>query len=82
MTTAARTVDDIAEVIREIDGDNDLPAVQLGKKLSETLYRRSLIGVNRMGAVVAFVISTNPDKALTPDRLAELIVAEFDLDKE
>nr|WP_221374475.1 hypothetical protein [Actinoplanes polyasparticus] len=82
MTTTARTVSDIAEVIREIDGDNAMPASRLGREIA--WHARAPKTLARVLAVdvAAFVERTNADKALPPARLAELLVAEFDLDKE
>jgi hypothetical protein len=76
----ARVVTDIAEVIREIDPDNRLPLAELSATLTNRLI--AFYGDADLFAadIVAFVERTNPDKRLGAGALAELIVAEFDLD--
>lgn len=83
MNTTARAVSDIAGVIREIDGDNTLTARVLGEAIDTFLRSQGLV-VDQANqyAVEDFVARKNLNKMLTSDRLAELIVAEFDLDKE
>jgi hypothetical protein len=79
---STRLVNDIAEVIREIDGDNKMAVQELSAALSNrfvTYYGHDVLFASD---VVEFVERTNPDKRLGAGRLAELIVAEFDLDKE
>ena len=82
MTTTARTVSDIAEMIREIDGDNTKDVYELAWQIQERLDVARVPNEPLGADLVLFMARTNPDKALTPDRLAELIVAEFELDKE
>ena len=76
----SRTVNDIADMIREVDGDNRMSSTGLGATLASRLcvFYSDLEVVD----VIAFVDRINPDKQLGAGRLAELIVAEFDLDKE
>ncbi|MGK5682426.1 hypothetical protein [Actinoplanes sp. URMC 104] len=82
MTTAARILDDIAATIRELDDPEDgLSAVELGELLSHHLPAYGLER-HRKPEVAPFVARTNPDKRVGAGHLAELIVAEFDLDKE
>jgi hypothetical protein len=71
---------EVADVIREVDGSNRMSAVNLGA----TLASRLCVFYDDLYAedVIAFVERTNPDKQLDAGRLAELIVAEFDLDEE
>ncbi len=81
-TITARTVNDIAAVIREIDGDNQMPAFQLGREIA--WHERAPRSLARILAadISSFVARTNADKMCTPERLAELLVAEFDLDAQ
>ncbi len=78
MTT--RTADALAGIIRAVDGDNTLSAGDLGWEIATRVCpsRLDLYGTD----FVKFVERTNPDKAMGAGQLAELIVAEFDLDKE
>lgn len=79
-TVYDRTVHDLAALIREIDGDNLMSPVDLGATLASRLcvFHGDLYAVD----VIAFVERTNSDKRMGAGKLAELIVAEFDLDKE
>ncbi len=77
----ARLVNDIAEVIREIDGDNRKPIQELSAQLATRLVTFYGDDVLYAEDVVAFVERTNPDKTMGAGALAELIVAEFDLDE-
>jgi hypothetical protein len=76
-----RTVSNLAEVIREIDGANKMSPTDLGARLASRLI--AFYGDDELYAhdVIAFVERTNPDKRLGAGALAELIVAEFDLDE-
>ncbi len=81
MTT--RLVNDIAGFIRRIDGNNRLPARVLGGRIAD--FVNGLDGLSRDIADLRtqfadFVERTNPDKQMGAGALAELIVAEFDLD--
>jgi hypothetical protein len=77
----ARLINDIAEVIREIDGDNKLSAHELSwGVVSDPRMAHRFAGV-RLGDLTAFVERTNPDKTMGAGALAELIVAEFDLNQ-
>jgi len=75
-----RTVNDIADMIREVDGDNRMTSTFLGATLASRLcvFYSDLEVVD----VIAFVDRTNPDKRMGAGRLAELLDAEFNLDKE
>jgi hypothetical protein len=75
----ARTVDDIAALIREVDGDNTMDSNVLGQKVAERILP---VGDIRVADMAGFIGWTNPDKTLGAGALAELIVAEFDLDKQ
>jgi len=77
---SARTEIDIADMIREVDGDNRMSPTNLGATLASRLcvFYSDL----EVTDVIEFVERTNPDKQMGAGRLAELIVAEFDLDKE
>jgi hypothetical protein len=79
MTTITMT-DALAGIIRQIDGDNTLSPTDLGEAIAMKLppFYQTLRGRD----LIAFVERTNPDKRLGASRLAELIVAEFDLDEE
>ena len=72
--------DTIAAVIREVDGANRLSPADLGA----TLAGRLIPFYSDLDAedVIAFVERANPDKKMGAGRLAELIIAEFDLDEE
>lgn len=75
-----RLVNDIAEMVREVDGGNRMSASDLGATLASRLcaFYSDLEAVD----VVTFVERINPDKTMGAGALAEQIVAEFDLDKE
>ncbi|MEU4558437.1 hypothetical protein AB0F72_08605 [Actinoplanes sp. NPDC023936] len=77
----ARTVNDLAEMIREVDGDNTMPLPYFSATITNRLV--ALYGHDALFAseVVEFVERTNCDKQLGAGRLAELIVAEFELDE-
>ena len=71
--------DVLASILRVEDSDNRLSPKDLGLAIADK-FPPSLI--NEHGnALAAFVERANPDKHLGADRLAELIVAEFRLDK-
>lgn len=69
-------INDLAQFIRRVDGDNALSPAALGWEIVGWLP--PIFGAD----VVGFVERTNPDKRLGAGRLAELIVAEFKLDEE
>lgn len=71
--------DKIAHHIRDVDGGNQLTARELGSRLASRLHGDGHFVST--ADLVPFVERTNPDKRLDADRLAELIVAEFQLDK-
>lgn len=75
-------VNDIAAVIRQMDGDNTMQPRTLGVKVATALSLSRADCFDKAVPIVAFVERTNPDKTLGAGALAELIVAEFDLDKE
>lgn len=76
----ALLVDRIAQLIHKVDGGNTLTAHDLGKELAVSVSLKGN-GVHPLN-VVAFVEHTNPDKAMGAGQLAELIVAEFDLEDQ
>jgi hypothetical protein len=69
-------VDEIAEHIRRVDASNQLAPTELGWEI--VLWMKPVFGADLVG----FVERTNPDKRMGAGRLAELIVAEFNLDEE
>ena len=73
-------IDDIAQQIRIVDGGNTMTARDLGIAIAPSVTTG--LADLECDDVVAFVERTNPDKAMGAGQLAELIVAEFDLDKE
>ncbi|WP_250029928.1 hypothetical protein [Paractinoplanes maris] len=76
----ARTAADIATLIRELDHDGDLSPYDLGGELAGTF---ELVGFGILCRDMgAFVQRINPDKKLSPEQLATVIVAEFNLDEE
>jgi hypothetical protein len=86
-----RTVDGIAALIREVDGDrmDRLSPTDLGGRVARWLTQHGLISTEAQeNAVEDFVYDTvrgaglGQPKPTTPNALAELIVAEFDLDEE
>ncbi len=78
MTT--KTIDAMAGIIRQVDGDNLLSPTDLGEAVAMKLppFYTTLRGRD----LIAFVERTNPDKRMGAGQLAELIVAEFRLDEE
>lgn len=80
MTT--NIVNDIAQQICFVDGDNQLSAAELAWGIASTEELARTLAVVRVADLIAFVERVNPDKTLGAGRLAELIVEEFDLDKE
>lgn len=82
MTQTNRTSNDIAEIIREVDGDNQMSPAELGATIASRLI--AFYGDDTLFAadVVAFVEDTNRDKRMGSDHLAELIVAEFNLTQD
>ncbi len=74
--------DQIAQHIRIVDGGNKMPARDLGREIALYLGHKPN-GVRYDSAdLVGFVERTNPDKTMGAGALAELIVAEFNLDEE
>jgi len=68
-------VDTIADFIRQHDGNNRMPADQLGWDIAEQLTRLGR-PINPT-SVAAYVQCANPTKQLGAGRLAELIVDRF-----
>lgn len=79
-SVTARTVNDIADMIREVDRDNRMTATNLGATLASRLC--VFYGDLEVVDVIDFVVEVNPDKTLGAGRLAGLIVEEFQLDEE
>lgn len=77
MTT--NVIDDIAAVIREVDGDNTMPPRTLGVKIATALSLKRADCFDRAVPIVEFVERTNPDKRMGAGHLADLIAAEFNL---
>lgn len=75
-------INDIAAVIREVDGDNTMPPRTLGVKIATALSLRRADCFDRAVPIVQFVERTNPDKRIGAGHLAELIAAEFDLTQD
>jgi hypothetical protein len=77
---------DIAAIIREVDGDNTMPAADLGWelacRLADAMHDFYVKHDLYADVIMRFVERTNPDKRMGAGRLAELIVTEFELDKE
>jgi hypothetical protein len=72
-------INEIAAHIRRMDGANQMPAAELGYAIAGFLI---VANQSRPAAdIVAFVERTNPDKRMGAGALAELIVAEFQLDE-
>jgi hypothetical protein len=73
-------IDVIAAHIRRVDGGNRLTPHELGMALCDLLGHRPY----RLDSteLIGFVKRTNPDKRMGAGALAELIVAEFNLDEE
>jgi hypothetical protein len=69
---------DLAEHIRRVDGDNTLPAHELGYEIAHQLTTRP----RRVdsGDVIGFVKRVNPDKAMGAGALADAIVDHFRLE--
>ena len=76
----ARTINDIAALIREVDPDNRKNPAALGAVLASRLV--AFYGDLYAADIIAFVARTNPDKQMGAGALAELIVAEFNMDQE
>jgi hypothetical protein len=77
MTTLTNT---LAGIIRNVDGDNSMRPRDLGYAIADKFPP---FIINQHGNdIAAFVERTNPDKQIGASALAELIVAEFDLDEE
>lgn len=76
----ALLVDDLAQFIRRVDGDNTATPKALGELISNWIDGEGY-EVPRED-VIAFVERANPDKWVGAGRLAGLIVAEFGLDEE
>ncbi len=72
-------INDLAAHIRQVDGNNQMPPGDLGRSIAGFLI---VANQHRPVAdVVAFVEHNNADKTMGAGALAELIVAEFDLDE-
>lgn len=76
MTT---TINALAGLIRQVDADNTLAPTDLGEALAAKLP--PFFQTRHSRDLVAFVERTNPDKTMGAGALAELIVAEFELDE-
>lgn len=74
--------DALAGIIRQVDNDNTMPASSLGREIAWHHCAPKSLARTSAADVAAFVERTNPDKRMGAGELAELIVAEFDLDKE
>lgn len=74
-------VDDIAQLIRIVDGANRLKNETLAVEIEDFLHDRNIYAVERK-PLANLLIRTNPDKTMDAGQMAELIVAEFGLDKE
>jgi hypothetical protein len=72
-------IDAMAGIIRQVDGDNTLPPTELGEAITAKLP--PFFAAKHGYRLVAFIERTNPDKAMGAGALAELIVAEFQLDE-
>jgi hypothetical protein len=70
----------ISGLIQYRDADNSASAGDLGAIIAAWLTE--VTGFARTADLIAFVERTNPDKRMGAGRLAELIVAEFQLDEE
>lgn len=80
MTVGTNLTGGLALHIRRVDGDNTMPARELGAALGRYLDDDGCKGC--VDLVADFVERTNPDKELGAGALAELIAAEFNLDEE
>ena len=81
----APLVDDLAQFIRRVDGDNRMYPRSLGARIADFVngVNGLVDGPNEIRNRYAdFVERTNPDKRMGAGALAELIMAEFGLDKE
>jgi hypothetical protein len=72
---------DLAEMIREVDGGNSLDPTSLGIKLFARLFAGAYDS-KRFDDFLAFVARINPDKTMAASALADAIVDEFNLDQE
>lgn len=70
----------MAGLIRQVDGDNRLSPTDLGEAIVAKMPPH--FQTTHGKALVSLVAEQNPDKRLSAGRLAELIVADFDLSKE
>lgn len=70
----------MAGLIRQVDGDNTLSPTGLGEALAAKMppHFQKTYGAD----LVAFVDGVNPHKQMGAGALAELIVAEFRLDRQ
>ncbi len=75
-------VDEIAQHIRRIDGNNKMPATILGGRIADFLEGVTDGSPELRTRFVDFVERTNADKRTGAGRLAELIAAEFDLPED
>jgi hypothetical protein len=69
---------ELSHFIRKVDGDNKLPANQLGVEIEAFLGGFALDQME----VVRFVERINPDKTMGAGYLADEVVDEFNLDEE
>jgi hypothetical protein len=81
-TVADLAIRDLAALIRDVDGDNTLAPRILGVKIATALSLHHAGCFDKAVTIVEFVERTNPDKRMDAGRLAELIITEFELDKE
>jgi hypothetical protein len=76
-------VDEIAGEIRRVDGGNMLTARVLGEAIDVFLRDKDMVAdAANPYAVEDFIARKNLNKLMDAGHLAELIVAEFNLDKE
>ncbi len=69
----------MAGLIRQVDGDNRLSPTELGEAIVAKMPPS--FQDNRGRDMADYISWINPDKQMGAGRLAELIVAEFDLDE-
>ena len=72
-------IDALAGIIRQVDGNNQLSPTDLGKAIVAKMppFIQNTHGLG----MISFVERINPNKTMSAGLLAELIVAEFGLDK-
>ncbi len=74
-------VDQIAATIRYADGNNRAKPEALAMAIEDGLQDLDIYAV-QWKPLAEFLQCTNPDKRINAGRLAELIVAEFNLSQE